>query len=61
MVALLDMGVLLWFIAPPLDYWLAADTGARALALLAWIAAGAAVYFISLLILGLRPRHLRGS
>jgi putative peptidoglycan lipid II flippase len=60
-VGLLDMAVLLWFISPPLDYWLAADVWARAVALLAWIAAGAAVYFVSLGMLGMRPRHLRGS
>lgn len=58
---LLGMAGLLWFIAPPLDYWLAADAWARAVALLVWIGAGAAVYFLSLGLLGLRPRHLRGA
>jgi putative peptidoglycan lipid II flippase len=60
-VGLLDMAVLLWFIVPPLAYWLAADVWSRAVALLAWIGAGAAVYFVSLGVLGLRPRHLRGQ
>jgi putative peptidoglycan lipid II flippase len=61
LVGLFDMAVLLWFVVPPLDYWLTADVWGRAAALLAWIGAGAAVYFVSALLLGLRPRHLRGQ
>lgn len=61
LVALVGLAVLLWAIAPPLDDWLGADVGTRAVALLTWIAAGGAVYFISLALLGVRPRHLRGA
>ena len=60
-VGLVDMAVLLWFIVPPLDYWLTADTWSRALGLLAWITAGAGIYFLSMLLLGMRVRHLRGQ
>jgi len=61
LVGLIDMAVLLWFLAPPLSYWLDAGLTARVTGLLGWIAAGAAVYFLSMLLLGMRPRHLRGS
>jgi putative peptidoglycan lipid II flippase len=60
-VGLVDMAVLLWFIVPPLDYWLTADTLPRALGLVAWIIAGGVVYFLSMLLLGMRVRHLRGQ
>jgi putative peptidoglycan lipid II flippase len=59
-IGLVDMGVLLAWIVPPLDYWLTADLWSRAASLLVWIAAGAVMYFASLLVFGMRPRHLRG-
>jgi putative peptidoglycan lipid II flippase len=59
LAANLAMGLLLWWLAGDAAAWLAATAGARALWLAALIAAAAAVYGGVLLLLGLRPRHLR--
>ena len=60
-IGLIDLGVLLWFIVPPLDYWLNAGLQQRVLGLLLWIGLGVVVYFASLLLFGMRVRHLRGQ
>ncbi len=55
------MGGLLYLGVAPLDDWHAAASLDRALALLGWIGAAAAVYFVTMMALGLRLRHLRGA
>jgi len=55
------MGVFLAFAAGPLSRWLAWGALSRAEHLLAIIAAGAAVYFACLYLLGARPQHLYGA
>ena len=52
------MAVVLLWLAGPLDTWLAADAQYRILQLGLCIAAGFGVYALSLLLLGLRRRHL---
>ncbi len=49
----------LWWLAGPLSGWIAADAGGRVPWLAASIGAGALVYGGTLLLLGLRLRHLR--
>jgi len=52
------MAVVLAYINRPLAWWLASDMSGRSILLGGSIAAGAAVYFIVLLALGLRPSKL---
>ncbi|NCW56570.1 MAG: murein biosynthesis integral membrane protein MurJ [Gammaproteobacteria bacterium] len=52
--------VLLW-LAPTLESWIAAAPAVRALRLAGCIGAGALVYAAVLAVLGLRPAHLRNS
>ena len=49
------MGAGLWLLAPAAPWWLAADMGARVLALAGLIVAGLAGYLLALLLLGVRP------
>jgi putative peptidoglycan lipid II flippase len=58
---LVDLGAVLWFLAPPLDYWLAASLQGRIVGLLLWIGVGVLAYFVTMLVLGMRPRHLRAQ
>jgi putative peptidoglycan lipid II flippase len=53
-------GLLLWG-AGDLDSWLVLDVWGRVWRLLAWIGAGAGIYFVVLFALGIRPRHFRRS
>jgi putative peptidoglycan lipid II flippase len=56
----LGMGLFLHLGCPATDQWLPLRTGERAVRLLGWIGAGALVYGLILLGLGVRPRHLLG-
>lgn len=51
------VGFIVWF-SPNLDWWLSAALGQRGLMLLAIILPAAILYFLVLLVLGLRPRQL---
>lgn len=53
------MGVLLVWVAPPLETWLNQTLWQRAGALGFWVAAGAMVYVATLLITGMRWRHIQ--
>ena len=53
-------GLLLWG-AGSLELWLALDVWGRIWRLLAWIGAGGAVYFATLLLLGVRLHHFRSA
>jgi putative peptidoglycan lipid II flippase len=57
--ASLAMAVLLWFGTGEVSQWLALQPAQRVLRLGGWIVAGALVYALTLLALGIRPRHLR--
>ena len=57
-VAVSIMAVLLYSTAPVLETWLQWDVYHRAGNLLLWIGAGALVYFISLILLGIRPKQM---
>lgn len=57
-LASLLMGAVLWSLAGPLNAWLAWSAVHRAGMLLGLIGAGVVIYFIVLLVLGMRPRHL---
>ncbi len=61
-VAVAVMAVVLWLVAGPTAWWLAAGWQARLLRLIGVIVAGATVYFASLYLLGFRLRdfHRRG-
>jgi putative peptidoglycan lipid II flippase len=59
LLANLAMGLALWLVAGPLEAWLEAGWRVRSLRLAGCIGLGMAVYLASLLLLGLRPRHLR--
>ncbi len=59
LLANIAMAVALGVVAGPLDAWLDAAWHARALRLAGSVALGLIVYLLSLLALGLRPRHLR--
>jgi putative peptidoglycan lipid II flippase len=56
-VASVAMGLLLYWGAGSLDSWLERGIWERALALLGWIAAGGAIYFVVLYMLGIRQHH----
>jgi len=56
----LVMGLFLALGCPGTEHWLALGSGEGAMHLLSWIGAGALVYGLTLLVLGLRPRHLLG-
>jgi putative peptidoglycan lipid II flippase len=59
LAANLAMAAALWLAAGPLEGWLAAGGGERALRISGCIGLGLVVYAGMLLALGLRPRHLR--
>lgn len=59
MLATVLMLALLYSLTPSIQWWFAADVFERVLWLLALCGLGALVYFIALIIMGLRPRHLR--
>lgn len=61
LLANLAMAVLLIWWSPPLESWLAATPVHRALHLSGSILVGAAVYAAALVLLGLRPAHLRAG
>lgn len=52
------MGLLLWLLAGPLDWWLASGAWARVRWLMVVIAGGLVSYALILLACGLRPQHL---
>lgn len=54
------MGVVIWIGAGESESWLVAGTWERIGRLLLWIAVGGLVYFTSLFLGGVRPRHFRG-
>ncbi len=54
------LGLFLAIGCPGMDLWLPLGSGERAMRLAAWVGAGALVYGLTLLVLGLRPRHLLG-
>ncbi len=60
-VASAVMALVLWKMAGPAADWFELGLGGRVGRLSACIAVGAATYFASLAILGLRPGHLRGQ
>ena len=53
------MGALLWWGAGPLSTWTSAAPWDRVGWLAGWVAAGGLAYGATLLLLGVRPRHLR--
>jgi putative peptidoglycan lipid II flippase len=53
------MAAALWWLAGDLSQWLELRWAPRALRLIVCIAAGAAIYFVALLLTGWRPRELR--
>ncbi|MCU7811664.1 MAG: murein biosynthesis integral membrane protein MurJ [Candidatus Thiodiazotropha sp. (ex Notomyrtea botanica)] len=53
------MAVFLVWIAGDLDYWLGISFWARIQYLILWIGCAAAIYFLSLLLMGVRPRDFR--
>ncbi len=59
LAAALAMGALLWWLAPPPGDWPAMHAPLRAAWLGGLIVAGAGAYALALLLLGVRPRHLR--
>lgn len=59
LAATLAMAAVLWWFVPPERSWLDAGVWQRSAQLVAAVAGGAFVYALSLLALGLRPRHLR--
>ena len=58
-VACVLMGLVLWQLQRPLDWWFAASFGGRVIWLAASIAAGAGAYFVTLLIVGMRVSQFR--
>ena len=61
--ATLAMGAVLWLTAGPASLWLEASTLARVTRLTGVVSAGAATYFATLFVLGIRPRdfHKRAA
>ena len=57
----LVMGLILGFGCPSTDQWLMLARGERALRLLGWIGAAVLIHGLTLLALGVRPRHLVGQ
>lgn len=55
----LVMSSVLYLGCPATDLWTTLGTGERVMQLFGWIGAGALAYGLTLLALGLRPRHLR--
>ena len=58
-VANVAMAVTLLLGVPVIEAWLSWGALERALMLSMWIAAGGGVYVLALIVLGLRPRHLK--
>jgi putative peptidoglycan lipid II flippase len=54
-LALAAMGLVLWWAAGPVDWWLHAGTAQRAARLALAVVAGTGSYFLALLLLGFRP------
>lgn len=61
LIAGLLMGALLYYLTPAAASWHGWAAAERALNLSGLIIAGAATYFLALVVLGLRPRHFRQS
>jgi len=57
LVALAVMGAALWFAMGPEDWWIAARTMTRVIALCGLVGVGLAAYFGTLWVLGFRPRE----
>lgn len=55
------MGALLWYLGGDLQSWVEVGTWDRVWRLLGLITAGAAIYFVSLLVVGIRLRHFRSA
>ncbi len=55
------MATTVWWLSPAEAVWLAWGLAERSLWLFTYIGAGVATYLASLLLLGLRPRHLRAA
>ncbi len=58
LVGVLLMSVLISFLAPDLEVWLSWDVYNRVANLAFWIVAGSLVYFLCLIILGIRPKQM---
>ncbi|MCC8998133.1 MAG: murein biosynthesis integral membrane protein MurJ, partial [Candidatus Contendobacter sp.] len=54
----LAMGLLLWWGAGDLEYWIHARVGERLWHLSGLVAAGGGIYLLAVLAVGIRPRHL---
>ena len=54
----LALGTLLFWVAPPLEVWLAQSVWQRAGALVFWVSIGILMYVVTLLLSGMRWRHL---
>jgi putative peptidoglycan lipid II flippase len=57
-VAVVIMALVLRFLVPGLDTWLDWNVYQRLLNLLLWVVLGAICYFVSLLLLGIRPKQM---
>jgi putative peptidoglycan lipid II flippase len=58
-IASVALCALLILVAPPLEVWLMQTVWQRAGGLVFWVLAGAAVYMVTLLVFGMRFRHLK--
>jgi len=58
LIACAAMGLLIWWGGGTTAHWITMGDGERVMRLSAWIGAGATVYFLTLLGLGIRPRDL---
>lgn len=61
MTASTAMTVVLWWGSGELETWLSWGAWDRALRLSLWVCVGALVYLLALLLLGMRPHHLRAA
>ena len=61
LISCIAMAYLLTTLTPDLSWWLAADIMTRVGRLAVIVIGGAATYFLTLALLGLRPAHLRLS
>ena len=55
------MAVVMWWGMGDLQAWVSMDRSDRVWRLLAWIVAGAVLYFVALALFGIRPRHFRSA
>ncbi|AWB68544.1 murein biosynthesis integral membrane protein MurJ [Saccharobesus litoralis] len=58
-IAVIVMAAVIVYLLPNQQIWLGWDTGQRVWQLMLLIVMGAGIYFVSLFVLGFRPRHLK--